>query len=49
MGDRLPVLYFTQLMAVAMGLNRTVWGIEDHYVSADLLSSFGQPSTIDVQ
>jgi heterodisulfide reductase subunit B len=48
-GDELPVLYFTQLMAVAMGLNMTAWGIEDHYVSADLLLSFGQPSTIDVQ
>lgn len=31
-GDELPVLYFTQLMAVALGLEETVWGLEEHYV-----------------
>jgi heterodisulfide reductase subunit B len=31
-GDELPVLYFTQLMAVALGLDRTVWGWDEHYV-----------------
>ncbi len=31
-GERLPVLYFTQLMAVALGLPEETWGLEDHYV-----------------
>jgi heterodisulfide reductase subunit B len=31
-GERLPVLYFTQLMAVALGLPEETWGFEDHYV-----------------
>ena len=31
-GDELPVLYFTQLMAVALGLEEAVWGMEGHYV-----------------
>ena len=31
-GERIPVLYFTQLMAVALGLPEDVWGLEDHYV-----------------
>ncbi len=31
-GDKLPVVYFTQLMAVALGLPEEVWGFEDHYV-----------------
>jgi heterodisulfide reductase subunit B len=30
--DRVPVLYFTQLMAIALGLNEETWGLEDHYV-----------------
>jgi heterodisulfide reductase subunit B len=30
--DQLPVLYFTQLMAVALGLDEDVWGLENHYV-----------------
>jgi heterodisulfide reductase subunit B len=29
---RLPVLYFTQLMAVALGLDQAVWGLGEHYV-----------------
>jgi heterodisulfide reductase subunit B len=34
----LPVLYFTQLMAVALGLPRDVWGLGQHYVDPqDLL------------
>jgi len=31
-GERVPVLYFTQLMAVALGLPEESWGLEDHYV-----------------
>jgi heterodisulfide reductase subunit B len=31
-GDELPVLYFTQLMAVALGLEEAAWGMEKHYV-----------------
>jgi heterodisulfide reductase subunit B len=29
----IPVLYFTQLMAVALGLPEETWGIEHHHVS----------------
>jgi heterodisulfide reductase subunit B len=32
-GDALPVVYFTQLMAVALGLPQEDWGFEGHYVS----------------
>lgn len=31
-GEGLPVLYFTQLMAVALGLDASLWGMEQHYV-----------------
>ncbi len=31
-GRELPVLYFTQLMAVALGLDEETWGLEGHYV-----------------
>lgn len=31
-GDALPVLYFTQLMAVALGLEESEWGLEGHVV-----------------
>jgi heterodisulfide reductase subunit B len=31
-GTRLPVVYFTQLIAVALGLPAHVCGFEDHYV-----------------
>ena len=31
-GDALPVVYFTQLMAVALGLPQEDWGFEGHYV-----------------
>jgi len=30
--EGLPVLYFTQLMALALGLDEAEWGIEGHYV-----------------
>ena len=33
-GDEIPVLYFTQLMAVALGLPEEDWGLEEHYVEA---------------
>ena len=35
-GDEIPVLYFTQLMAVALGLPEETWGLEDHYVGLNL-------------
>ena len=31
-GNEVPILYFTQLMAVALGLPEETWGFEDHYV-----------------
>jgi len=31
-GNEIPVLYFTQLMAVALGLPEDDWGMEEHYV-----------------
>ena len=31
-GNEVPVLYFTQLMAVALGLPEETWGFEEHYV-----------------
>jgi heterodisulfide reductase subunit B2 len=31
-GKELPVLYFTQLIAVALGLDPSVWGMENHIV-----------------
>jgi heterodisulfide reductase subunit B len=31
-GSEIPILYFTQLMAVALGLPEEAWGIEGHYV-----------------
>jgi heterodisulfide reductase subunit B len=37
-GERIPVLYFTQVMAVALGLDEETWGLEEHYV--DPLSLF---------
>ncbi len=36
-GDEVPVLYFTQLMAMALGLPEEDWGLEDHYVSPQSL------------
>jgi heterodisulfide reductase subunit B len=45
-GDELPVLYFTQLMAVALGLNESVWGIDGHYVDPQGLFSSVQPSVV---
>jgi heterodisulfide reductase subunit B len=32
MGEALPVLYFTQLMAVALELDQTTWGWDENYV-----------------
>jgi len=31
-GNEIPILYFTQLMAVALGLPEEAWGMEEHYV-----------------
>ena len=33
-GDEIPILYFTQLMAVALGLAEEAWSLADHYVDA---------------
>jgi len=41
-GNEIPILYFTQLMAVALGLPEDDWGIEEHYVDATpLLAALG--------
>jgi heterodisulfide reductase subunit B2 len=36
-GARLPVLYFTQLLAVALGLPPAAWALEGHYIKPDSL------------
>ena len=36
-GEEIPILYFTQLMAVALGLPEEEWGLEGHYVEAGAL------------
>jgi heterodisulfide reductase subunit B len=36
-GNEVPILYFTQLMAVALGLPEEDWALEDHYVDASPL------------
>jgi heterodisulfide reductase subunit B len=36
-GNEIPVLYFTQLMAVALGLPEEDWGLDEHYVDATSL------------
>ena len=48
-GSEIPVLYFTQLMAIALGLERESWGMEGHYV--DPLPAFEgfQQSTLSGQ
>lgn len=33
-GSEVPIVYFTQLMAVAMDLPETAWGLDAHYVDA---------------
>lgn len=35
-GNEIPILYFTQLMAVALGLPEETWGVEEHYVAPQL-------------
>jgi len=42
-GNEIPVLYFTQLMAIALGLPEEDWGFEDHYVDPRL-AVIGQPA-----
>lgn len=37
--DTLPVFYFTQLMAVALGLEQDAWGMSNHYVHPQHLFS----------
>jgi heterodisulfide reductase subunit B len=46
-GEALPVLYFTQLMAAALGLDEAAWGLTGHHVTPDVLLSWSQPSAID--
>ncbi len=36
-GEKLPVLYFTQLMAVALDLDRAFLGLDEHYVDLAVL------------
>jgi heterodisulfide reductase subunit B len=38
-GSRLPILYFTQLLAVALGLPPEAWALDGHYVSPAFLFS----------
>ena len=38
-GARLPVLYFTQLLAVALGLPQAAWALDGHYIKPDYLFS----------
>lgn len=44
-GSRIPVVYFTQLMAVALGLPEETWGFEDHYVNPERLFAELEPSS----
>jgi heterodisulfide reductase subunit B2 len=41
-GSNLPVMYFTQVMAAALGLAETDWGMENHYVDPKQLFSKGE-------
>jgi heterodisulfide reductase subunit B len=36
-GNEIPILYFTQLMAMALGLPEEDWGFEEHYVKPELI------------
>jgi heterodisulfide reductase subunit B len=39
-GNEVPILYFTQLMAIALGLPEEDWGLENHYADvAPLLAA----------
>ena len=35
-GNEIPILYFTQLIAIALGLPEETWGLKDHYVGLNL-------------
>jgi heterodisulfide reductase subunit B len=41
----LPVLYFTQLMAVALGLDQSAWGVDPHCVDVLMQIASGEPAT----
>jgi heterodisulfide reductase subunit B len=43
-GYELPTVYFTQLMAMALGLDESVLGLEGHYVKPTALARYGKPS-----
>ncbi len=36
-GQELPILYFTQLLAIALGLDQSTWGLDEHYVDPGAL------------
>jgi heterodisulfide reductase subunit B2 len=40
-GDGLPVLYFTQLLAFALGLDEADWGLDGHYINPRSLFQSG--------
>ncbi|MDD5467170.1 MAG: CoB--CoM heterodisulfide reductase iron-sulfur subunit B family protein [Anaerolineales bacterium] len=45
-GKGVPVLYFTQLLAVALGLEQEAWGMDGHYVDPlPLFSSQAAPAS----
>jgi heterodisulfide reductase subunit B len=47
-GDAFPVLYFTQLMAMALDLEQAFWGLDERYVNLDVLSVPRQTATVEV-
>ena len=40
--QNMPVLYFTQLMAVALGLPEAAWGMGKHYVEPSFLKVYSK-------
>ncbi len=48
-GEEIPVLYFTQLMAVALGLESTAWGMDNHYIDPKPLFESYQFSVVGDQ
>jgi heterodisulfide reductase subunit B2 len=48
-GNEIPVLYFTQLMAVALGLEPAAWGMDKHYIDPKPLFESFQLSVVGDQ
>jgi heterodisulfide reductase subunit B len=44
--EAIPVMYFTQLMAVALGLEQNLWGITGHYVDPTSFFTHNQQSDL---